>query len=167
MGGDMGGRYERGSGKRIRLHDDFVKGLSCFKSRDFEGARIFFRTADEGAELDDAFQNRYTSFHGLSRVFMGDENGVKLCRKAAAGETVDAEVYYNLAMAERRLDFYESALMALRRGLKIDPEHAGLQRLQRELAQKRRGALPGVKSDNIVKQLLGRLLGRSRGSAGK
>ena len=163
----MGDRYERSQGRRGRLHDDFVKGLSCFRSRDFAGARIFFRTADEGAELDDAFQNRYTSFHGLSRVYMGDENGVKLCRKAAAGETVDAEVYYNLAMAERRLGFYESALVALWRGLRIDPDHAGLQRLQRELAQKRRGALRGVKPDKIVKQLLGRLLGRFRGSAGK
>ena len=159
----MGGRYEsRGPGKRSQLHDDFVNGLRCFNCKDFEGALIFFRTADDSAELDDAYQSRYTSFHGLSRVFMGDRNGVKLCRKAAVGETGDVEVYYNLAMAEHRLSFHESALMALRRGLHIDPDHAGLQRLKRELSRsERRASIPGLKSDNVVSRLLGKFLGRA------
>jgi tetratricopeptide (TPR) repeat protein len=146
--------------KRVRLHDDFVNGLRCFNSKDFEGALMFFRTADDSAELDDVYQSRYTSFHGLSRVFMGDRNGVKLCRKAAVGEIGDIEVYYNLAMAEHRLGFHESALMALRRGLNIDPEHAGLQRLQRELSRGEQ-RIPGFNVDSIVSRLLGKLLGRS------
>jgi len=159
----MGDRYDaREPGKRFQLRDDFVNGLRCFNSKDFAGALIFFRTADDSAELDDAYQSRYTSFHGLSRVFMGDRNGVKLCRKAAVGETVDVEVYYNLAMAEHRLNFNESALTALRRGLKIDPDHAGLQRLKRELSRSERGgSIPGFKSENVVSRLLGKLLGRS------
>ena len=159
----MGSQFDvPGSGKRTRMHDDFVKGLRCFNSQDFEGALMFFRTADDSAELDDAYQSRYTSFHGLSRVFMGDRNGVKLCRKAAVGETGDVEVYYNLAMAEHRLSFHESALMALRRGLHIDPDHAGLQRLKRELSRsERRASIPGLKSDNVVSRLLGKFLGRA------
>lgn len=155
----MGGRYDaREPGKRFPLRADFVNGLRCFNCKDFEGALLFFRTADDGAELDDAYQSRYTSFHGLSRVFTGDNNGVKLCRKAAVGETGDVEVYYNLAMAEHRLSFHESALMALRRGLNIDPDHAGLRRLKQELSRReRRGAIPG----NVVGRLVGKLLGRS------
>jgi tetratricopeptide (TPR) repeat protein len=157
----MGSRFDsQESRNSIHLHDDFVRGLHCFESKDFAGALMFFRTADGSAELDDVYQNRYTSFHGLSRVFMGDENGVKLCRKAAAGETVDAEVFYNLAMAEQRLGFRESALMALRRGLNIKPDHAGLLRLKQECS--RRGARRGMKPDNIVRQLLTRILGHSR-----
>ena len=160
----MGSQFDvPGSGKRTRMHDDFVKGLRCFNSQDFEGALMFFRTADDGAELDDAYQNRYTSFHGLSRVYMGDRNGVKLCRKAAVGETADPDVYYNLAMAEHRLDFYESALMALRRGLNIDPQHRGLLDLKRKLSLKGRASrAAGLKSDNGIKQLLKRLLGHAR-----
>jgi tetratricopeptide (TPR) repeat protein len=150
------------SGKRSRMHGDFVKGLRCFNSKDFEGALMFFRAADGCAELDDAYQNRYTSFHGLSRVYMGDGNGVKLCRKAAVGETADADVYYNLAMAEHRLDFYESAMMALRRGLNIDPEHRGLLGLKRKLSLNGRASrAAGLMSDNFVKRLLKRLLGHS------
>ena len=143
----MGDRYDaREPEKGVRLRDDFINGLRCFNSKDFEGALMFFRTADDSAELDDVYQSRYTSFH----------------RKAAVGETLDVEVYYNLAKAEHRLGFHESALMALRRGLNIDPDHAGLQRLQRELSRsEQRGFIPGFNIDNIVNRLLGKLLGRS------
>ena len=69
------------SGSRIRLRDDFVSGLKCYRNEDWEGALGFFRSADDQAEMDDIYQNRYTSCHGLARVHMGDRNGVKLCRK--------------------------------------------------------------------------------------
>ncbi len=79
------------------------------------------------------------------------------------GEVLDAEVYHNLALAEHRLGFRESAMMALRRGLKTDPEHAGLQHLQQEFLQgERRSFNPGGKLDGVIKQLLARLLGHSR-----
>ena len=155
----MGDRFNSpGAAARVHLHDDFKKGLRCFNSSDYEGALLFFRIAADSAELDDAYQNRYTSFHGLSRVYMGDRNGVKLCRKAAVGETADAEVYYNLAMAEHRLNFHESALTALRRGMNVDPHHAGLLRLQHVLSPK---SHTGAGANGLVKQLLGRLLGHS------
>ena len=159
----MGSQFELGlSSSRFRLRDDFLSGLECFKSDDYEAALALFRKADEDADIDDVYQNRYTSFHGLSRVFMGDKNGVKLCRKAAVGETGDVEVYYNLAMAEQQLSFRESALMALRRGLHIDPDHAGLQRLQKELSRsERRSVIPAFKSENVVSRMLGKFLGRS------
>jgi len=132
-------------GSRIHLNDDFVAGLKCFRHNDWEGALHLFRLADEQAELDDIYQHRYTSYYGLVRVYMGDKAGVKLCRKAAVGEQNDVEVYYNLAMAENRLGFRESALMALRRGLKIDSGHPGLKHLKEEIAlHEQRGLLSGI-----------------------
>jgi tetratricopeptide (TPR) repeat protein len=89
---------------------------------------------------------------------MGDSSGVKLCRKAVVGETRDVEVYYNLAMAEHRLGFRESAYTALRRGLKLDPQHAGLLRLKQQLMlRKKHGFIPGLKRNNIVNRLIGKL----------
>ena len=134
-----------------------MDGLECFRSDDFEGALLFFRSADKCAEIDDIYQNRYTSFHGLSRVYMGDRSGVKLCRKAAVGETRDAEVYHNLAMAEHCLGFRESSYMALRRGLKLDPGHYGLLRLKQQLVLREKHALiPGLKRNNILNRLVGK-----------
>ena len=148
---------------RDRLHHDFVNGLKCFRSDDFEGALVFFRTADESAGGDDAYQNRYTSFHGLCRVCLGDRNGIKLCRNAAVGETHDAEVFYNLAMAEHRLGQRESAWTALRRGLLMDPEHRGLQRFKRELGlREKRSLIPGLRRDSRVNRLLGKLFRGAR-----
>ena len=150
-------------GQGLCMRDDFVDGLECFNSDDYEGALLLFRAADECAEIDDIYQSRYTSFHGLSRVYMGDSSGVKLCRKAVVGETRDAEVYYNLAMAEHRLGFRESTYMALRRGLKLDPEHAGLLRLKQQLVlRKKHGLIPGLKRNNIVNRIIGKLLRGTR-----
>lgn len=144
---------------RPRLHHDFVDGLKCFRGDDFEGALVFFRAADEDAAADDIHQNRYTSFHGLCRVRLGDRNGIKLCRKAAVGEARDAEVFYNLAQAEHWLGQRESAWTALRRGLQIAPEHRGLQRFKRELGLRaKHGLIPGLQRDGTVNRLLGRLL---------
>lgn len=151
------------SGSRVRLRDDFVSGLKCFRSEDWEAALNFFRAADEQAEIDDVYQNRYTSYHGLVRVCMGDRNGVKLCRKAAVGERYDAEVYYNLAVAEHKLDFPESAWTALRRGLSIDASHTGLQRLKQEFSlREQRVFIPGLRRENILNQILGKFFRGSR-----
>jgi hypothetical protein len=146
------------SGSRVRLRDDFVSGLRCFRNQDWEGALGFFRAAEDQAEMDDIYQNRYTSYHGLARVHMGDRNGVKLCRKAAVGERFDAEVYYNLAVAEHKLDFRESAYTALRRGLAIDANHAGLKRLKQEFRlREQRSLIPGLRRNNLLNRILGRL----------
>jgi hypothetical protein len=152
-------------GSQVRLDDDFVNGLKCFRNADWGGALALFRSADEHAEMDDIYQNRYTSFHGLVRVCMGDKNGVKLCRKAAVGEQSDVEVYYNLAMAEHKSGFRESAYMALRRGLKIDAGHPGLKHLQQEITlREQHGLLPGMRRENFLNRMFGMLFRGSRKS---
>lgn len=153
----------RQSGKRIKMRDEFMDGLRCFRRDDYKGALLFFRVADKGADITDSWHNRYTSFHGLSRVYMGDSNGVKLCRKAAVGEIQDADVYHNLAMAEHRLGYRESAYMALRRGLRVDPEHPGLLDFRQKLVlRKKRGFIPGLKRNNFLNRMLGRLFRNTR-----
>jgi Flp pilus assembly protein TadD len=155
----MGSQFDLGSsGSRTRLRDDFISGMDRFESDDYAAALQLFRKADESAAINDVYQNRYTSFHGLARVFMGDHQGVKLCRKAAVGETNDAEVYCNLAMAENKLGQRESARQALRRGLRIAPEHAGLRQLKKEISlREQRGLVRSLKRDNWLKRLLDRL----------
>ena len=160
----MGSQFALGTGSSgVRLRDDFVDGLACFESNDYAAALKLFREADESAVISDVYQNRYSSFHGLTRVFMGDHRGVKLCRKAAVGETNDAEVYYNLAMAEYALGVRESAYQALRRGLLVVPEHAGLLQLKNDIVlREQRGLVAGLKRNNWLNRLLGRLVRGSR-----
>ena len=146
------------TGGRVRLSEDFVDGLRHFRNDDWEPALQLFRAADENAGIDDVYQNRYTSFHGLARVLMGDKNGVKLCRKAAVGEQNDVEVCYNLALAEHRLGYRESAYTALRRGLRIDQSHPGLKQLEQEFTLRvKRKTVPGLHRDGIINRTIGKL----------
>ena len=160
----MGSQFDLGSrGSRARLRDDFISGMDRFENYDFEAALTLFREADESAAIDDVYQNRYTSFHGQARVFMGDLRGVKLCRKAAVGETNDAEVYYNLAMAENDMGSRESAYQALSRGLRVAPDHAGLLKMKNDIVlREQRGLVEGLKRDNWLNRLLGKLVRGSR-----
>ena len=159
--GSQFGLESCGSGGSLR--DEFIDGLEYFKSEDYAAALPLFREADERADIDDVYQNRYTSFHGLARLFTGDDSGVKLCRKAAVGETNDAEVYYNLALVENKLGLRESAYQALRHGLHVAPEHAGLQQLKRDIGlREQRGLVAGLGRNNWLNRLLGRLLRGSR-----
>ena len=160
----MGSQFDLESGvSRALLRAEFVSGLKYFNDDDMDAALTLFRAADECAEIDDVYQNRYTSFHGLARVFMGDARGVKLCRKAAVGETNDAEVYYNLAKAEIRLGSRDSAYQALRRGLRVAPEHAGLLKLKNDFVlREQRGLVASLKRDNWVNRLLGKVVRGSR-----
>lgn len=154
----MGTDADSHVGSPQRARKDFSAGLECFRNDDYAGALQLFRAADEGADPGDSLQSRYTSFHGLARVHLGDSNGVKLCRKAAAGEISDAIVYYNLAMLEHRLNNRESAWTALRRGLRIDPGHAGLQRLKKDMHLRTRyGLMSGLSGDKPFNRLLGKL----------
>jgi len=144
------------AGSRVRYSEDFITGLKCFRNEDWEGALGFFRAAAEGADIGDVYKKRYTSFHGLTRVQMGDRNGVKLCREAAVSERYDAEVFHNLAVAENKLGFRESACTALRRGLSIDAGHAGLQRLAREFGlREQRGVISALPREHMLNRILG------------
>ncbi|MGD2137089.1 MAG: hypothetical protein PVJ66_01200 [Gammaproteobacteria bacterium] len=150
------------SGSRTRLHPEFVSGLRCFNSENYAGAVPLFRAAEEGADLDDIYQSRYTSFHGLARVMMGDRNGVKLCRKAAVGEKDDPEVYHNLAIAEDKLGFSESAFTALRRGLQVDSGHSGLLRLKNEFVlREQKNLARRMRSEGLFNRVIGKLFRRT------
>ena len=77
----MGSQFDLVSKGRQRA--DFISGLHRFEENDYAAALTLFREADENASIDDVYQNRYTSYHGLVRVFMGDHQGVHSERPGA------------------------------------------------------------------------------------
>ncbi len=146
------------SASQVQPCEDFSAGLERFRSRDYAAALSTFRTLDEQSGYDE-LQDRYTSFHGLTRVLLGDASGIKLCRKAAAGNSQDAEVLYNLALAEYRLRNREGAYLALRRGLRLYPAHPGLLQLKADFGLRgRHGIFPFLSRDHFINRWIGRLL---------
>jgi hypothetical protein len=154
--------------QQARQREAFDAGVRCIDDKDYDGALQTFRALDEGAGFDDDFQNRYTSYHGLTRVLLGDDSGVKLCRKAAVGNDADPDVLCNLALAEHRLHNRERAYLALRRGLRVAPEHAGLLRLKQSFGLRRQhGILPLLSRNHGLNRWLGRLLRGMRRPGGE
>lgn len=152
---------------RTQLRESFILGLECIDNDDYAGALDYFSAADRTSSLDDTCQSLYASFHGLSRVFNGDSGGVKMCRKAAAGETRDVELFYNLALAEHRLGNRESAWRALSLGLRMDPGHPGLDELRQSMSLRRkRSLIPLLSRDGLINRLLGRIFRGTRWTAG-
>ena len=95
--------------------------------------------------------------YGTARYQSRLRDGLKLCEHAIKIQYYEADNHWNLArvqvlMKERRL-----AVSTIDRGLKLDPEHAGLLELRRELGSRRRPVLGFLGRDNPVNVFLGRL----------
>lgn len=145
----------------------FQEGLRRWEQEDLEGALQYFRAADLEADDLDAYHNVYTSYHGVALVYKGDLSGLNLCRQAATGERLHAEVYCNLALAEYRLHHRRRAHTALAKGLKIDRRHLRLNRLRLEMGYRRPPILGFLSRDHFLNRILGRATYRSRGRAAR
>lgn len=85
------------------------------------------------------------------------KEGLKLCKHAVKLEFFQPDNYYNLARVQLIAQQRSEAVAAVRRGLDIDPDHAGLQRLQGQLGIRRRQLLPFLSRQHFLNQLLGRM----------
>ncbi len=94
---------------------------------------------------------------GIAQYRSEIKEGLKLCKHAIKLEFFQPDNYCNLArvflIAQQRSD----AVTAIRRGLNIDPDHPGLQRLQGQLGVRRRQLVPFLSRQHFLNQLLGRL----------
>ena len=138
------------------LTGNFVQGLARFQNGEYATALKFFEKAEESPGVDD---NRFTclSFVGLTRIILGDPEGIKQCRTAAHFEQYDADVYYNLAVAELKVRNRRRAVDAICAGLIIERDHGGLNRLRRKIGERRTPVLRFLSRDHALNKVLGRL----------
>ncbi len=140
-----------------RAREEYRLGLVFFQRRQWSAAARHFHAAQRLCHRDDLGLRLYTSWQGLALVCCGDGSGLNLCRNVAAAERLDATVFLNLAVAELRLGHRRQAVVAVARGLSMDPDHAGLRRLREDMGERRRPALPFLPRNNPLNRWLGRL----------
>ena len=153
----MANTYPDNTGRRQASHEEYLLGLEFFKSRKWKVAARHFALAEQTSSCDDVYMHLYMSYQGLSLVLSGDISGLNLCRHAASMETIQATVFQNLALAELRLKHRRRAYSAVRLGLGIDPQHAGLLGLRTKMGVRRRPALVFLSRSNPLNKWLGRL----------
>lgn len=138
------------------LQEDFFQGLKYFHSQDWLTALSYFRSIYHLVSKDDIFRCRYMSYYGLVQIYLGNIEGIQLCRSAASGETTDPGVFCNLVMAELELDHRLNAYNALCQGLAIDQRHPGLSRMRVKMEVRRSVLIPFLKREHWLNHLLGK-----------
>ena len=131
-------------------------GRQFFKKNQWKIAARHFAVAEQMSGRNDIHKYLYRSYHGLSLVNCGDFSGLNLCRNAASMETIDAEVFLNLALAELKMNHRKRACDAVSLGLEIDPRHADLLKLRRTMGMRRKPVVPFLKRENPLNKWLGK-----------
>ncbi|HHC71413.1 MAG TPA: hypothetical protein ENK54_00830 [Thiotrichales bacterium] len=139
------------------LEEEFQKGLVAWRRRDYETALASFHFCEQQAEEHNPRLNLYRSWLGRVLIEQGDSAGVELCRCGAYFEQEDPQVFYNLALVERRLGNRAELVNALRRGLRIAPQDPRLRQLQQEIGIRRPPVFRRLDRDHPLNRWLGLL----------
>ena len=83
--------------------------------------------------------------------------GLKLCQHAVKMEFYQAENYLNLARTHVLAGHRRAAVRAVADGLKVEPDHGQLLKLQHELGLRKRPVLAFLSRSNPINSLLGRI----------
>ena len=106
--------------------------------------------------------------YGLAHTQRQVEKGRKYCLYGVKVEWFQPENYYNLARTCLLSERYKSeAIHAVCEGLKVDPDHPGLNALHRQLGYRRPPVLRFLSRGNFLNQILGRLRHLLTRSVGK
>ena len=140
-----------------RLDAVFERGLQRCRDGDWkEGLVDLGWLADNrgGRELPSLCYS-YLGY-GLARYRGQVRNGIRLCKHAIKLEFYQPENYVNLARAALLADqSRHEAAEAVLRGLKIDPDHPELRKLQRTLGVRQPPVLSFLSRRNPANRLLG------------
>jgi hypothetical protein len=139
-----------------RAQQEYQLGLAFFRMKHWKTAALHFGLADQRTSRNHVNEHLYRSYHGLSLVYSGDISGLNLCRHAAANETMQAQVFHNLALVEISFRHRKRACAAVRLGLHLDPVHVGLLKLRCEMGVRRNPCLPFLKRENLLNKWLGK-----------
>jgi hypothetical protein len=135
---------------------EYLLGLEFYHKKQWKTASRHFGLANSKSPRDDVYKAVYMSYYGLSLLLSGDVSGLNLCRHAAGLEMIDADVFLNLALAELRRHNRRRACQALVRGLDVDPQHPGLQKLRKKMGYRRPPCIPFLNRNNPLNKWLGK-----------
>lgn len=141
---------------------DFDRGIAEAGAGNWQAAVRSFALASRVLDRETPAYARARAWEGLALVMVGERHGLALCREAAALALLFAEPHECLARAHLKLGQRREACAAIGRGLRIDPNHAGLRQLRLRLGVRRPPPLPFLDRDNPLNRMLGRLTYRRR-----
>lgn len=143
-------------------NESFNKGRDALKAEDYKAAERAFNEAMQSVDEHHVLYNKVASYLGLAQVLTSDRNGLLLCRDAASSETMDGDVFLNLACAEWHTDNRKRAIDAIIRGREIDSAHDQLVRACMLLDSRRRNVFPFLPRQHFLNRVVGRMMRRTQ-----
>jgi len=132
----------------------------ALKAKDYKAAERAYKKTLESIDEHAELYNSVLSGYGLTLVLNSDKNGLLMCRDAASNEVFDGEVFLNLACAEWHSDNRKRAVDAVRRGVKIAPDHTQLNRACAKLDCRKKCCFSFLPRGHKLNRLFGRMLRR-------
>lgn len=94
---------------------------------------------------------------GVARLQKQLREGLKLCEHAVRIQFYEPDNHMNLAKVLLLTNNRRGAVESIARGLKLDPQHAGLRGLRQEIGVRKRPVLKFLGRNNPINRLLGRI----------
>lgn len=99
------------------------------------------------------------AFYGLAVGHAENvRDGLEICFQALAADRRDPNAFLCLARLYVLADAKKNAIDVLAQGLRVSPNHRGLNALRRGLGQRQGRAIPFLSRDNVVNVRLGRVM---------
>lgn len=134
-------------------------GLKLCRDGDWnKGLAVLAAVLDQRTPLDQVPGVVYSYLgYGVARYQNKLREGLKLCEHSLKIQYYEAENHWNLARVQALAGERQLAHQTIERGLKLDPEHAGLLATQKELGVRKKPIVWFLSRDNPINVLLGRL----------
>ena len=145
----------------IRVAEEsFEKGMDAMQENRWKEAMAFFEAA---VTLERKFgkgppQARYLSYFGLCLALSKKQfkEAIRLCKAAAEIEPFNPDLHWNLGRVHLTARNRRPAYSAFLRGLRQEPQHAGLRRELRRMGIRKRRAVSFLDRQNPINVMLGR-----------
>jgi len=110
--------------------ENFIKGIALLEQGLANDAIVYFQQAYESVGDNQPLFLKYRSYYGFSCLLNGQDEAIDLCRHAAKLNPSDGDICMNLSRAEIFLENHTGALVTVVSGLRLSPDHEGLQALK-------------------------------------
>jgi hypothetical protein len=141
------------------------KGLTLCRRQEWDKGLRLLGLLAEGPDRS-SLPGLFYSYlgYGIARVEGKVAEGLKLCQHSIKVEFYQPDNYLNLARTHLLTRNRKEAVDAIRRGLKIDPNHVELTALSRDLGVRRPPVIGFLSRDNFLNRLLGAMRHRFKGT---
>ena len=143
-----------------RVRNLIEDGVDSCQRSDFNRARTALEQAARLLGDPSQLPARALAAYGLALVSTENQRAaaaINFCKAALKKDFVDGDVYLSTARTYLKAGSRKKAVEAVKKGLKAEPEHAGLKRLEREMGVRQSPPLSFLPRGHGLNRFLGKM----------